>query len=259
MRLLPRTPGAPHAFTRVVPSASHRPPRGVLLDIDGTLLDSNDQHARAWTEALREHDVLVDASSIRRLIGEGGDKILAQVGIAEESEQGRSISGRRKVLFRERYLGTCRPFAGARELVLRMRDDGLAIGVATSSEKDDLSALLHRAGVHDLIDSAVTSSDAERSKPDPDIVVAAAQRTKLAPDLLILLGDTPYDVEAAARAGIRAVALRCGGWNDAALAGAVAIYDGPAALLHDYDSSPFGRARSDASATTLRHASRARG
>jgi beta-phosphoglucomutase-like phosphatase (HAD superfamily) len=233
-----------------------KPPRGVLLDVDGTLLDSNEQHARAWVEALREHDVLVLASEIRRLIGTGGDKILPRVGIAEESERGRSVKARRKVIFRERYLPTCRPFAGARGLVAHMRDEGLVVAVATSSEKDDLAALLHAAGVHDLIDDAATSSDAEKSKPDPDIVVAAAGRTALAPELLVLLGDTPYDVDAAARAGIRAVAVRCGGWADVDLGGAVAIYDDPRELLALYDASPFGRARPDASARTIRHAAR---
>jgi phosphoglycolate phosphatase-like HAD superfamily hydrolase len=232
------------------------PPRGVLLDLDGTLLDSNDQHARSWVDALREHDVLVDLPEIRRLIGTGGDKILAQVNVEEDSERGRLIKARRKVLFRERYFPSCKPFPGSRDLVARMREEGLKIGVATSSEKDDLNALLHVIGIHTLIDEAATSSDAKQSKPDPDIVVAAAQRTGLAPELLLMLGDTPYDVEAAAGAGIRAVAFRCGGWNDEELAGAVAIYDGPCELLALYDSSPFGRARSDASARTLRHAGR---
>jgi HAD superfamily hydrolase (TIGR01509 family) len=137
------------------------------------------------------------------LIGTGGDKILAQVGIDDESDRGRSIAARRKHLFRERYLAGCRPFPGARDLVARMREDGLVIAVATSSEKDDLAALLHVAGVHHLIDESATSSDAKHSKPDPDIVVAAARRTKLEPELLVMLGDTPYDVEAAARAGRR--------------------------------------------------------
>jgi phosphoglycolate phosphatase-like HAD superfamily hydrolase len=231
-----------------------KPPRGVLLDIDGTLLDSNEQHARAWVEALRDHDVLVTAPEIRRLIGQGGDKILPRVGVDEDSDRGHAITARRKVLFRERYLRTCRPFAGARDLVARMREDGLVIAVATSSEKDDLAALLHVAGVHDLIDDAATSSDAERSKPDPDIVVAAMRRTEREPELLVMLGDTPYDIEAAARAGIRAVGVRCGGWSDAELGGAVATYEGPSELLALYDASPFGRARQDASARGLRRA-----
>jgi HAD superfamily hydrolase (TIGR01509 family) len=232
-----------------------KPPRGVLLDIDGTLLDSNDQHARAWVAALREHDVLVGVTELRRLVGKGGDKILPQVArVEEESERGQAIARRRTQIFREQYQPSCRPFPGARALVTRMKDDGLVIAVATSSGKDDLSALLHLADAHDLIAEAATSSDAAHSKPDPDIVVAAARKAALPPELLVMLGDTPYDVEAAARAGIRAVGLRCGGWSDADLGGAVAVYDDPADLLARYDASPFGRARLDASARTRRHA-----
>jgi HAD superfamily hydrolase (TIGR01509 family) len=231
-----------------------KPPRGVLLDIDGTLLDSNEQHARSWAEALREDDILVDARELVRLIGKGGDKILPQVShIDPETERGRALTARQGVIFRERYLHTCRPFPRARDLVARMRDDGLRIAVATSAGKDDLSALLHIAKVHDLIDDVATSSDARRSKPDPDIVVAAMRRTGLEPEVLVMLGDTPYDVEAAARAGIRAVAVRCGGWSDLDLAGAVAVYADPADLFGRYDASPFGRARPDASERTLRH------
>ena len=97
-----------------------------------------------------------------------------------------------------------------------------------------------------------TSSDAERSKPDPDIVVAAARKTGLASDVLVMVGDTPYDVQAAARAGIRAVAVRSGGWSETELAGAVAVYADVAELLRLYDASPFGRARPDASARAMR-------
>jgi phosphoglycolate phosphatase-like HAD superfamily hydrolase len=234
-----------------------KPPRGVLLDIDGTLLDSNEQHARAWADALREDNVLVELSYVRRLIGMGGDHLLPAVSdIAEDSPRGRAIVSRRKTIFREHYLATCHAFAGARELVSRMREEGLRINVATSSEKDDLAALLHVARVHDLIDDAATSSDAARSKPDPDIVAAAVGKSGLEPEFLILLGDTPYDVQAAARAGVRAVGLRCGGWSEQDLAGAVAIYDNPADLLSLYEASPFGRARSDASSRVQKHAGR---
>jgi phosphoglycolate phosphatase-like HAD superfamily hydrolase len=106
---------------------------------------------------------------------------------------------------------------------------------------------LHAAHVHDLVELASSSSEAERSKPDPDIVVAAAQKAGLPREMLVLIGDTPYDIEAAGRAGIRAVAFRCGGWDDAHLGGAVAVYDGPGDLLRNYDESPFGRARHRAS------------
>jgi HAD superfamily hydrolase (TIGR01509 family) len=234
-----------------------QPPRGVLLDVDGTLLDSNEQHARAWADALAERGTLVPPATLRGLIGKGGDKILAQVArIDDQSPEGREISARRQVIFRRRYLETCAPFPGARALLVRMLADGLTLAVATSSNEEDLGALLRAAGVHDLIGRAATSDDAERSKPDPDIVVSAARRTGLPPHLLVMLGDTPYDVEAAARSGIRAVALRCGGWDDSALGGAVAIYDDPRELLQSYEHSPFGASRLDASARTLRRARR---
>ncbi len=251
-----RSPGWWHSGCSQGPNDSpHGAPRGVLLDVDGTLLDSNDQHARAWMDALREHDVLVSVAELRRLVGKGGDKILPQVARVEhDSARGQANTRRRKTNLREPYLSTCKPFPGARALVTRMNDDGLVIAVATSSGRDDLSALLHIAGVHDLIAEATTSSDAAHSKPDPDIVAAAARKADLPSELLVMLGDTPYDVEAAARAGIRAVGLRCGGWNDADLGGAVAVYDGPADLLSRYEQSPFGRARIDASARTRRHA-----
>jgi phosphoglycolate phosphatase-like HAD superfamily hydrolase len=230
-----------------------KPPRGALLDVDGTLLDSNDQHARAWADTLAEWDVVVPAMTLRRLIGMGGDKILAQVAhIDEDSAEGREIEARRRTIFRRRYLETCTPFPRARELVSRMLEEGLVVAVATSSSEEDLAALLRRANLHDLIEIASTSSDAERSKPDPDIVLGAAGKTGLAHELLVMLGDTPYDVEAAARSGIRTVALRCGGWDDGALGGAVAVYDDPADLLDRYEHSPFGVARFDASARTLR-------
>jgi HAD superfamily hydrolase (TIGR01509 family) len=230
-------------------------PRGVLLDIDGTLLDSNEQHARAWADALAERDMLVPHAILRRLIGKGGDKILSQVArIDDDSAEGHEITARRQVIFRRHYLATCTPLPGARALLSRMIADGLTLAVATSSNEEDLGALLRAAGIHDLIRTAATSDDVERSKPDPDIVVHAARKTGLAPRLLVMLGDAPYDVEAAARSGIRAVALRCGGWDDGALGGAVAIYDDPRDLLRRYEQSPFGAARLDASARTLRRA-----
>ena len=112
--------------------------------------------------------------------------------------------------------------------------------VATSSSGDELHQLLRQARVDDLIEKATSSSDAENSKPDPDIIQAALKKGKLRPQDSVMLGDTPYDIEAAGRAGVPTIALRCGGWwDDAALAGAVAIYDDPAALLADIDRSPL--------------------
>jgi phosphoglycolate phosphatase-like HAD superfamily hydrolase len=112
---------------------------------------------------------------------------------------------------------------------------------ATSAEEDELAAILAQGELGDLIDVRATSSDADRSKPDPDIIAAALRRARLTPDDATLVGDTPWDVEAARRASVPVVALRCGGWNDAALANAVAIYDDPADLVAHFSESPLVR------------------
>jgi HAD superfamily hydrolase (TIGR01509 family) len=219
--------------------------RGVILDIDGTLVDSNDAHAEAWVEALAEHGIRVEFEKVRRLIGMGGDKLLPEVsGIAEETDEGKSISERRGELFKERWLPHLKPFPKTRELLERMRDEGLELVVASSAKKDEMDPLLKIAGADRLIEEKTSSDDAENSKPDPDIVKAALDNLGYAPDEVLMLGDTPYDIEAADRTGVKVIALRCGGWNDDGLEGAVAIYDDPADLLANYESSPLKRADS---------------
>jgi HAD superfamily hydrolase (TIGR01549 family) len=219
------------------------PVRAVLLDIDGTLIDSNDAHARAWVETFAEFDYDVPFEKVRPLIGKGGDKLLMEtVGVEKESDEGERLSERRTELFLERYARSLRPFPRARELVQRIRDEGLTVVVATSANDDEMQVLLDRAGVADLIERATSSSDAEHSKPDPDIVEAALDQAGHPAQAALMLGDTPYDVEAAGRAGVGVIAFRCGGWwTDEDLAQAVAIYDGPAELLAAYDLSPLSR------------------
>jgi HAD superfamily hydrolase (TIGR01509 family) len=212
----------------------------VLLDIDGTLIDSNDQHAQAWVDVGREFGIDIDYGQVRRLIGMGGDKVLPAVsGLEEDTDQGERIKERRGEIFRERYLPKLKPFPDARGLLQRLRDDGYTLAVATSASKEDMDGLLKQAGIRDLIEEKTSSSDAEESKPDPDIVQAALKTAEARPEEAIMLGDTPYDVEASGRAGVRCVALRCGGWDDAELGGAVAVYDHPSDLLARYAESPF--------------------
>lgn len=214
--------------------------RGVILDVDGTLVDSNDAHARAWVEALAEKKVHVSREEARRLIGMGGDKLLPRLaGIDGESPAGEAISARRSELFRTRYLPGLHAFPGARELVAHLRDRGLTLVVASSARREELGPLLRLVGVEALLDGTTSADDAARSKPDPDIVVSAVERAGLDTDELVMLGDTPYDVEAATRAGVRTVAFRCGGWDDPSLRGATAIYDGPQDLLNRYERSIF--------------------
>lgn len=221
------------------------PTEAVLLDIDGTLLDSNDAHARSWAEVFGRHGLPPTFEQVRPLIGKGSDKLLAElVGIDHESPQGKQLGDERRELFLQQYLPRLKPTPGARELVQRLRDDGIKVVIATSAKGQELQALLRQAGVEDLIEEATTSDDAEASKPDPDIVHAALQRAGVEPVEAMMIGDTPYDVEAARAAGVDTIALRCGGWwDDAALSGAEALYDHPAALVRAWQESPIYKRR----------------
>jgi phosphoglycolate phosphatase-like HAD superfamily hydrolase len=214
----------------------------VILDVDGTLVDSNDAHARAWVEAFARNGITVAFERVRRAIGMGGDKLMPAVaGIAEDSPEGQQISKDRGEIFKRRYLPALRPFPRLRELAQRFGSDGFTLAVASSAQEDELAPLLKAAGVDDLVRTTTSSDDAEHSKPDPDIVRAALKRTGCAPSSAIMLGDTPYDVEAALRAGIRIVGVECGGWGRADLSGAEEVYADPADLLARYETSIFAR------------------
>ncbi len=204
----------------------------VLLDVDGTLIDSNAAHADAWAQALREHGVTVTGAQVRPLIGMGGDKLLPAIaGIDHESAQGKALSERKQAIFATR-LPALRPTRGARPFVEWLRHQSIQIVIATSAGEHEMHALLEQAGVADLIPRRTSKDDADESKPDPDIVHAALTKAGTAPQRTVMIGDTPYDIEAARRAGIGCIALRSGGhWRDADLAAAIAIYDDPAALL----------------------------
>jgi HAD superfamily hydrolase (TIGR01509 family) len=221
--------------------SSPRPLRGVLLDVDGTLLDSNDAHAQSWVDALAEHGIARPFEQLRRLIGMGSDRLLPAIGIDEPSELAQALQATRSQIFQREYLPKLQPFASARALVERMREQGWSLVVASSASKDELGGLLERAGVADLLELRTSADDAESSKPAPDIVEAAVSLSGHAADEVLLLGDTPYDVAAGTRAGVGVVAVRCGGWADQDLNGAIAIYDDPAALLREFATSPFAR------------------
>lgn len=206
--------------------------RGVILDVDGTLVDSNDAHAHAWVDALAEQDIHVPFEKVRPLIGMGGDKLLPEItGIKEETPKGKKISERRAEIFKSKYLPTVKAFPGVRQLLEHIRDSGVKVVVASSAKEDELKPLLKIAGADDLIEEKTSSDDAENSKPDPDIVQAALDEMGLRADEVVMIGDTPYDIKAASRAGIKTIAFRCGGWDDDGLTGAIAIFDGPADLL----------------------------
>lgn len=212
----------------------------VLFDVDGTLVDSNDAHALAWVRAFAEHDVDVEFDAVRRLIGMGGDKLMPRVsGIEEDSARGVRIADRRKAIFLDELLPGIQALPEAGRLVQTLKARRLTTVTASSAKGEELTRLLDVAGAREAMDALTSSDDADQSKPDPDIVLAALARAHATPQQAVMIGDTPYDIEAATRAGVPVIAFRSGGWSDADLRGAVAIYDGPADLLANLESSPL--------------------
>jgi HAD superfamily hydrolase (TIGR01509 family) len=212
--------------------------KAILFDVDGTLVDSNDAHAEAWVKAFAEHGITVDPIRVRRCIGMGGDKLMPEVsGMEEDSPLGEKISKRRADIFKDEFLPQLEPFRGAKELIAETTARGYTAVAASSASKEDLKALLEIAGATNLFDDKTSSDDADNSKPDPDIIVAALKRAKASPTEAVMIGDTPYDVAAARSAGVRIIALRSGGWLDPDLVGAVEIYDGVWDLLARLDRS----------------------
>ncbi len=214
----------------------------IIFDVDGTLVDSNDAHARAWTRALAECGWDVSFDRVRPLIGMGSDKLLPTlIGIDAESLDGARIVKRRAAIFERDELPSLRPTRGARRLLGALAQARFKIAIASSAQKNELDKLLRVADATDLIEHATSADDAERSKPDPDIVRAALEQSGGSPEEAMMVGDTPYDVDAARRAGVKTIAFRTGGWSDDALKGAVAIYDDPLQLLEQLDASPLQR------------------
>ena len=217
--------------------------QAVILDIDGTLTLSNDAHAQAWVESFAAYGYDVPFEKVRPLIGMGGDKVIPKMvsGLSDEAGDGKKIAQRRKELIINRFSPELSPTPGSRDLLLKMQQEGLRLIIATSATTEELSGLLKAAQVEDLLDQATTSSDAEASKPEPDIVEAALSKLQMEASQTVMLADTPYDIEAAGKCGVRVIALRCGGFDDASLANAAAIYDHPADLLAHYDDSILGK------------------
>lgn len=217
--------------------------RAVIFDIDGTLLDSVDLHARAWVEAFRHFGVETQEAEVRRQIGKGGDQLMPVFLSKEQVEkEGDTISSYRSDLFKREYLDKVRPFPAVRELFERIRSAGLTIALASSGKKDEVEHYQELLGIGDLVDVATSSDDADRSKPHPDIFQAAIDKLDgIAPSEMIVVGDTPYDAEAARKAGLATVGVLCGGFPEADLsaAGCIAIYSDPQDLLDGFDDSPL--------------------
>jgi HAD superfamily hydrolase (TIGR01509 family) len=217
--------------------------KAAIFDTDGTLIDSVDLHAEAWVEALRHFGHEIAFQDLRSQIGKGGDQILHGLLPPDVIEhRGEEIKDFRADLFKRNYLPRVRPFPGVRELFERIRAAGQRAVLASSGNAGEVEQYKEIAGIADLIDSATSSDDAERSKPFPDIFQAAlAKLPELGPDEAVVIGDTPYDAEAARKAQLKSIGVLSGGFAEQALkdAGCIAIYRGPEDLLHQYDSSPL--------------------
>lgn len=217
--------------------------KGVLLDVDGTLVDSNDVHAQAWLDAFAEFGHTASWEQVRQLIGMGGDQLMPRViGVESDSPEGKRINECRSELLHSR-IATIKALPGIPGLLERMREEGLRLVAASSAQSNELEPLLEIAQAKELIQARTSSSDADKSKPEPDIFQAALDQLDMECDEVVILGDTPYDLEAANKARIRMIALRSGGFSDANLAGAIEIYDDPADLLARYDESILARAQ----------------
>lgn len=214
--------------------------QAVIFDVDGTLVDSNELHAKAWADAFAEFGHKVAVAEARRQIGKGADQLMPVFLSRQElKDHGEALETRRGEIFKQQYLPKVVAFHGVRALMERLTADGLKLALASSAAKDELAAYKTIANIDDLIPTETSSDDAEQSKPHPDIVEAALERLHLAErhDALFV-GDTPYDAEAAGRAGLRTIGVTCGGWSPAELrdAGCVAVYANPADLLKNFES-----------------------
>jgi HAD superfamily hydrolase (TIGR01509 family) len=217
--------------------------KAVIFDIDGTLIDTVDLHAEAWVEALGHFGHEIAFPDMRSQIGKGGDQILHGLLPPEViEERGDAIKDFRSDLFKREYLHRARAFPGVRELFERIRAAGQKAVLASSGNADEVEKYKEIAGIADLIESATSSDDAQRSKPFPDIFEAAlAKLTPLTPDEAVVIGDTPYDAEAARKAQMKSIGVLSGGFSEQALrdAGCIAVYRDVEDLLRHYDSSPL--------------------
>jgi HAD superfamily hydrolase (TIGR01549 family) len=204
----------------------------VLFDIDGTLIDSTYHHAVAWHRAFARHDVPVPMWRIHRAIGMGGDRLVAHVA-DDATEEG--LGDRLRDAWREEYVELrteVRPLPGARELIVRLREEGYRIGLASSGDPEFSREAVDLLDVRDEIELLTTSEDVDASKPDPDLIAETLARLE-GVEQAVLVGDTVYDVESASRAGLACIALRSGGVSQAELleAGAPMVADLPEDLI----------------------------
>jgi len=217
--------------------------KGVISDVDGTLVDSNDAHASAWQEAFQEFGIRVAWEEIRCEIGKGVDQLLPRFLTPEQiSELGTKIHKRKKEIFKNRYFDQIRPFPGVTLFFERLHQDKKTIVLVTSSGAGEAQHYVRLLGIERWVREIITGDDVARTKPHPDLFHVALDRLRWKSSDAVALGDTPYDVLAAGKIGISTIAVLTGGFSEGSLreAGAAEIYPDLPALLKNYESSLLG-------------------
>jgi phosphoglycolate phosphatase-like HAD superfamily hydrolase len=221
------------------PRPRHR--RAVILGLEGALVDTREASTLAWLVALHDggHDVSIDL--LRHLSGVPASELLRIVtGVKADSPEGRVIIRQQDRIFRTWYLPRILPFVGARRLLQRMKADGLRVVALSSGSADSAPDLVRASGVADLLDDIVSADGEPRDAALAEIVTSINATCGCTREGIVLIGDSPYDVATGERGGIDVIALRCGGWADETLQGAVAVYEDHIHLLSQFQSSPLG-------------------
>jgi HAD superfamily hydrolase (TIGR01509 family) len=209
----------------------------VLFDLDGTLVDSNEAHARAWADAFAEHGHTLDLFIIKSLIGMSSDKLITQaVGRQSEAEV-EALTRRRSEIFHEKYLQDVYPIDKANELIVLLKNRGLRVLLATAADKKDREALLRRGRLQGQFQGGADASDVEESKPAPDTLLACLEGHELEPSQCLVIGDTPYDGRAAHDAGMRFLGVETGGYNRDTLSNAAKVVPSVTAIYHALTAS----------------------
>ncbi len=211
-----------------------------ILDVDGTLVDTNYHHALAWSRAFRQYGVVLPIWRIHRHIGMGGDHLVASL-VSEEfdEEQGDEVRAAEKALYMS-LIVEVQPLEGARELITDLREAGHAVVLASSAKAQEVDHYLDLLDARGVVDGWTTSADVESTKPEPDLVAAAVE--KAGGGDAVMVGDSTWDCESAKRAGVATVGVLMGGFSEQELldAGAVQVFDSLVALRQDLEQTPFG-------------------
>ena len=219
--------------------------KAVIFDVDGTLVDSNDLHVEAWQVAFRKYGKQIGYDAIHEQIGKGGDQLMPEFLSYDELQRfGKELEEYRVELFADKYLDRVKPFPKVRELFERVKADGLSTALASSAKTDEIERYEKMLGITELVDTATSADDAKKSKPSPDIFHVALDRlTGVDASETIVVGDSPWDVIAASKAGMSTIALLSGKFTEAKLrsAGAAEIYKDISDLLERYEQSRLGK------------------